>query len=63
LLEHAMKATRQQNARALYLEVRPSNTPAIRMYEKMGFEAFALRKAYYPTQEGREDALVMRIML
>jgi ribosomal protein S18 acetylase RimI-like enzyme len=29
----------------------------------MGFEAFALRKGYYPAQQGREDALVMRVML
>jgi ribosomal-protein-alanine N-acetyltransferase len=63
LLQHAMDTARQQNARALYLEVRPSNGPAIELYEKMGFEAFALRKGYYPAQQGREDALVMRVKL
>lgn len=63
LLEHAMDAARKRLARALFLEVRPSNRAAIDLYEKMGFEAFALRKGYYPAEQGREDALVMRIML
>jgi ribosomal-protein-alanine N-acetyltransferase len=63
LLRHAMNATRLQHVRVLYLEVRPSNRAAIELYEKAGFEAFALRKGYYPAQAGREDALVMRIVL
>ncbi len=62
-LEHAMKVARQKFCRVLFLEVRPSNGPAIAMYEKQGFEAFALRKAYYPAETGREDALVMRAVL
>lgn len=63
LLQHAIEAMRQQQVHTVYLEVRPSNHPAIELYEKYGFEAFALRKAYYPAREGREDALVMRAML
>ncbi len=63
LLNHAMEFARQQQVRTLFLEVRPSNRPAIALYEKIGFEAFALRKGYYPAQAGREDALVMRTML
>lgn len=63
LLKHAMDAARSQQVRVMFLEVRPSNRPAIGLYEKNGFEAFALRKGYYPAQAGREDALVMRIML
>lgn len=63
LLEHALETARGRNIRALYLEVRPSNWPAIGLYEKIGFEACGLRKGYYPARMGREDALVMRIML
>ena len=63
LLEHAMQTAREKHAKALFLEVRPSNGAAINMYEKLGFEAFALRKGYYPAEQGREDALVMRVVL
>ncbi len=40
-----------------FLEVRLSNTAAIRLYEKFNFERIYLRKAYY--SDG-EDALIMR---
>jgi ribosomal-protein-alanine N-acetyltransferase len=39
------------------LEVRPSNTVAIHLYEREGFRAAGLRKRYY--QDNGEDALVM----
>ncbi len=41
----------------VFLEVRLSNTAAIRLYEKFNFERIYLRKAYY--SDG-EDALIMR---
>jgi len=63
LLERAMEAAKEKHIRELFLEVRPSNGSAIAMYEKLGFEAFALRKGYYPAEQGREDALVMRKIL
>jgi len=52
-----------QRAQALWLEVRPSNTRARALYERLGFEAVGLRKHYYPAPEGREDAIVMRLTL
>lgn len=39
------------------LEVRRSNQPAIRLYEREGFRAAGLRRHYY--QDNGEDALVM----
>lgn len=63
LLKHILDSAREQHARTLFLEVRPSNRAAIELYEQAGFEAFALRKGYYPAPAGREDALVMRIRL
>ena len=39
-----------------YLEVRVSNYPARRLYEKIGFNQVGIRKNYY---ENAEDAIVM----
>ena len=39
------------------LEVRQSNVPAIRLYERFGFRAAGLRRRYY--QDNGEDALIM----
>ena len=47
-------------ANLIYLEVRPANTAAIRLYESMGFRQAGLRPGYYQSASGREDALVMR---
>lgn len=47
------------DAKTCFLEVRPSNTSAIRLYLNHGFNEVGLRKNYYPTQQGREHALLM----
>jgi ribosomal-protein-alanine N-acetyltransferase len=39
------------------LEVRPSNEPAIGLYERFGFRAAGKRPGYY--HDNREDALIM----
>jgi len=39
------------------LEVRPSNTPAIALYEQFGFRSAGVRPRYY--QDTGEDALIM----
>ena len=52
----------QQNIPRIILEVRPSNTAAVALYQKLGYEQIGVRKNYYPAdpQLGtREDALVM----
>lgn len=43
---------------ALLLEVRVSNAPAIRLYEKLGFVQVGRRPRYYTNP--REDALILR---
>lgn len=40
------------------LEVRASNEPAIRLYEKLGYAQVGVRKGYY--EKPREDALILQ---
>ena len=47
-------------AEQLFLEVRVSNVPAQGLYRKLGFVEISRRKGYYPTNGGREDAIVMQ---
>jgi len=63
LLRRFIDDARRLGAEQLFLEVRPSNTAAIRLYETEGFARVARREAYYPAatpDAPREDALVMR---
>jgi ribosomal-protein-alanine N-acetyltransferase len=46
-----------------FLEVRPTNTAAIRLYLAMGFEQVGVRRGYYQAVNGREDAAVLRLPL
>ena len=59
LLTAALDKARAQGAAVVWLEVRPSNTAAVALYEKAGFEHLGIRKAYYKADDGREDALVL----
>ena len=46
-----------------FLEVRPSNTAAARLYHSLGFEQVGVRRGYYQATNGREDAAVLRRLL
>jgi len=46
-----------------FLEVRPSNTAAIRLYLAHGFEQVGTRRGYYQAVGGRDDAAVLRLAL
>ena len=59
LLERA----RQAGMSDAFLEVRPSNRLAIALYQSVGFVQVGLRKGYYQADEGREDALVLKLAL
>jgi ribosomal-protein-alanine N-acetyltransferase len=46
-----------------FLEVRPSNAIAMRLYQSLGFGQIGTRRGYYQAVGGREDAAVLRLRL
>jgi [ribosomal protein S18]-alanine N-acetyltransferase len=59
LLRALLQLARGRGVRRVFLEVRPSNTPAIGLYHEEGFNEIGRRPRYYPAKNGREDAIVM----
>jgi ribosomal-protein-alanine N-acetyltransferase len=63
LLEHLLERAAASGVHEAFLEVRPSNTAAIRLYQRLGFEQIGIRRGYYQAPEGREDAIVLKLAL
>lgn len=58
MMEYLFDALRESGATEMSLEVRVSNTPARRMYEKLGFVNLGIRPGYY--EDNGEDAVIYR---
>ena len=54
---HFMQESEKRGVRAFTLEVRVSNTAAIRLYESCGFQIEGTRKGFY--DKPKEDAYIM----
>lgn len=63
LLRAIVGLARDRGVQRVFLEVRPTNTPALSLYHSEGFNEIGRRPRYYPAADGREDALVMAIEL
>ena len=61
MLNHAIRQARLQRCSCMFLEVRPSNASGIRLYQQKGFFIVGKRPGYYRSDDGREDAMVMRL--
>lgn len=61
LLSELIGYSKQNGITLMCLEVRASNTPAIALYEKFGFEKVALRKNFY--KKPTEDAILYNLEL
>lgn len=59
MLRQIMEMGREEGMRLMTLEVRASNTPAQRMYRKLGFIPVGTRKGYYA--DNGEDAIIMTL--
>lgn len=57
LVEAALREARRRGVQQLFLQVRESNGPALRLYERAGFRKVGRRPDYY--RSPREDALVL----
>jgi ribosomal-protein-alanine N-acetyltransferase len=57
LVQELCSIFKYQNKKRVKLEVRVSNTPAINLYEKLGFEKQKIVEDYY---ENGEDAVMMK---
>jgi len=60
MLGHLLEFARSLGVIDAFLEVRPSNTAAIRLYQSEGFSQIGVRRGYYQAVGGREDAVVLR---
>ncbi len=63
LLLYLIDTARAAGMYEAFLEVRPSNTTAARLYYSLGFEHVGIRRGYYQATNGREDAAVLRRLL
>lgn len=59
LLQFAVRLAQEHGAQTVYLEVRESNAAGRALYAGHGFAEIGLRRAYYPADAGREDAVTM----
>jgi ribosomal-protein-alanine N-acetyltransferase len=60
LLESLLERAAAAGVIEAFLEVRPSNLAAIRLYQRLGFEQIGIRRGYYQAPDGREDAIVLK---
>jgi ribosomal-protein-alanine N-acetyltransferase len=57
LATRILDQARAMGCRRATLEVRATNLPAQRLYEKLGFQTIAVRRRYY--SDNQEDALIL----
>lgn len=62
LLNAFLDRCEASNAESAWLEVRESNTRAFELYQAEGFNEVDRRRNYYPTENGKEDAIIMSFL-
>lgn len=60
MLGHLLQTAAAANVKEIFLEARPSNISAIRLYKSLGFAQIGVRRGYYQSAGGREDAIVLK---
>lgn len=54
---------KQKDYHSIFLEVRESSLGAMALYKSLGFEKLGVRKDYYRTLDGKEDAVTYKLEL
>jgi ribosomal-protein-alanine N-acetyltransferase len=63
LMEDILAYAGSKNCVEVFLEVRESNRPAFTMYHQFGFNEVGIRRNYYPSKQGSEDAILLACYL
>ena len=63
LMENILAHAVRKDCVEVFLEVRESNRPAFTMYHQFGFNEVGIRRNYYPSHQGREDAILLACYL
>jgi ribosomal-protein-alanine N-acetyltransferase len=63
LMSDILQYALSKNCVEVFLEVRESNRPAFTMYHLFGFNEVGVRNNYYPSKQGREDAILLACYL
>ena len=61
MMDILLKRMKLFELKTALLEVRRSNKLAHDFYRKNGFQELSVRKDYYQTKNGREDAIIMHL--
>jgi [ribosomal protein S18]-alanine N-acetyltransferase len=61
LINFMLQEARKNRVENISLDVRPSNTAGLKLYQRFGFVQVGIRKRYY--QDNDEDALVLSLSL
>jgi ribosomal-protein-alanine N-acetyltransferase len=61
MIDILLKRMKLFELKTALLEVRRSNKLAHDFYRKNGFQELSVRKDYYQTKNGREDAIIMHL--
>ena len=61
LVSKVLDVCLEEKVKMIFLEVRPSNVPALCIYRRLGFQEAGRRKQYYP--DNLEDALILSLDL
>ena len=59
ILNELHKELFELKCKIIFLECRPSNNSALKLYQSLGYNEIGKRRNYYPAPNGYEDAIIL----